>query len=48
MAIKCLKCDAENTDTARFCSNCAASLAGTLERGPSLTKTLESPVYAIV
>ena len=47
MAIKCLKCDTDNTDTARFCSNCAASLAGTRKGGQSLTKTLESPVHAV-
>lgn len=43
MAVKCPECQTENTDTARFCSNCAASLRLS-EEGPSiLTKTLETP-----
>jgi predicted ATPase/tRNA A-37 threonylcarbamoyl transferase component Bud32 len=43
MAIKCPKCQSENTDTARYCSNCAASLESD-EKGPSIqTKTLETP-----
>lgn len=45
MAIKCPQCRSENTDTARFCSNCATSLGSPRDRGPSLTKTLESPAY---
>ncbi len=43
MEVKCPKCQSENTDTARFCSNCAASLQP-LEKAPSIqTKTLETP-----
>jgi serine/threonine protein kinase/Tfp pilus assembly protein PilF len=42
MTIKCPKCDSENTDTARFCSNCATSLQLT-EDIPVHTKTLETP-----
>ncbi|MGD8540246.1 MAG: zinc-ribbon domain-containing protein, partial [Candidatus Aminicenantes bacterium] len=42
MAIKCPKCHSDNTDTARFCSNCATSLQpseGILVQ----TKTIEAP-----
>ena len=45
MAKKCPKCHCDNTDTARFCSNCATSLGAPRDHGPSLTKTLESPVH---
>ena len=42
--MKCPSCQASNTDTARFCSNCAAPLASSDEAQPSFTKTLETPV----
>ena len=42
MTIKCPKCDSENTDTARFCSNCATSLQLS-EDILVHTKTLEVP-----
>lgn len=45
MAIKCPKCHSDNTDTARFCSNCATSLGASRDHEPSLTKTLESPAH---
>ena len=45
MANKCPKCHSDNTDTARYCSNCATSLGTPRDRGPALTRTLESPVY---
>ncbi len=41
MAIKCPKCHSDNTDTARFCSNCATSLPFLKET--SHTKTLDTP-----
>ena len=41
--MKCPKCQSENTDTARFCSICAAPLTGVDEAHPSITKTLEIP-----
>jgi serine/threonine protein kinase/Tfp pilus assembly protein PilF len=41
MARKCPRCDSENTDTARFCSNCAAPLPD--GDGVAHTKTLETP-----
>jgi serine/threonine protein kinase len=47
VAIKCPKCHVENTDTARYCSNCATSLGASREHGPSLTRTLESPAYVV-
>jgi len=47
MAIKCPKCHSDNTDTARFCSNCATSLTTAESVRPSLTKTLESPVVLL-
>jgi serine/threonine-protein kinase len=42
--MKCPKCQSDNTDTARFCSNCAALLTAAQEAQPSFTKTLETPV----
>ncbi|UCE41173.1 MAG: protein kinase [Candidatus Aminicenantes bacterium] len=43
MAVKCPECQSENTDTARYCSNCATSLMPS-EEAPSIqTKTLETP-----
>jgi serine/threonine protein kinase/Tfp pilus assembly protein PilF len=41
MARKCPRCDSENTDTARFCSNCAAPLSDRYGAVP--TKTMETP-----
>ena len=45
--MKCPKCHSDNTDTARFCSNCATSLGVPRDHGPSLTKTLESPTHVV-
>jgi serine/threonine-protein kinase len=42
--MKCPKCQSDNTDTARFCSNCAALLTASQEAQPSFTKTIEIPV----
>jgi len=41
MGIKCPKCHSENTDTARFCSNCATPLPSSKEI--PVTETLEKP-----
>ena len=41
--MKCQKCDADNTDAARFCSNCATSLTGAEEAQPLPTQTIETP-----
>ncbi len=43
MALKCPECHSENTDTAKFCSNCATSLAAGEDVQPSITKTLQTP-----
>lgn len=42
--MKCPKCQTDNTDTARFCSNCAAPLSSAEDARPSFTKTLETTV----
>jgi serine/threonine protein kinase len=41
MVRKCPQCDSENTDTARFCSNCGTLLPKSKETIP--TRTLETP-----
>ncbi len=41
MGVKCPKCHSDNTDTSRFCSNCATPLPS---QEVSVTKTLETPV----
>ncbi len=46
MAVKCPKCHSENTDTARFCSNCATSLTSS-KSPPAGTKTMESPTRVV-
>jgi serine/threonine protein kinase/tetratricopeptide (TPR) repeat protein len=40
--MKCPKCQSENLETARFCSNCAAPLTTADEARPSMTKTMET------
>jgi eukaryotic-like serine/threonine-protein kinase len=45
--MKCPKCQSDNTDTARFCSNCATQLTPGGQPSPALTKTLGSPVQAL-
>jgi len=42
VTIKCPKCHSDNTDTARFCSNCAAPLPSPEDISVSQTKTLET------
>ena len=42
--MKCPKCHSDNTNTARFCSDCGTSLTSAVEAQPSFTKTLETPV----
>jgi len=44
MAVKCPKCHSDNTDTARFCSNCAAPLQ---EIPVAHTKTIETPIEGL-
>jgi hypothetical protein len=40
--MKCPKCRSENSDAARYCSNCATALTGQPEAQASFTKTLEA------
>ncbi|MGB3863381.1 MAG: serine/threonine-protein kinase, partial [Candidatus Aminicenantaceae bacterium] len=42
--MKCPKCHSENTDTAKYCSECATSLPYSEDIQPSFTKTLETPI----
>jgi TolB-like protein/tetratricopeptide (TPR) repeat protein len=46
MATQCPKCNSENTDTARFCSDCGTQL-GPSKDIPSVTKTLQTPVKTL-
>ena len=41
--MKCPKCQVENTDTARFCSDCGTNLTSSDIAHPSITKTIEAP-----
>jgi len=41
MAVKCTKCDSDNTDTAKFCSECGTRLYPAYEIEISQTKTLK-------
>jgi serine/threonine-protein kinase len=41
--MKCPKCQSENTDTARFCSDCGTSFKHSDDAQPSITKTIETP-----
>jgi serine/threonine-protein kinase len=45
--MKCPKCHADNSDTSRFCSNCTTALTRVGQPAPALTKTVESPAYAL-
>jgi serine/threonine protein kinase/Tfp pilus assembly protein PilF len=40
----CPKCQAENQETSRYCSSCAAPLTAAPDAQPAFTKTLETPV----
>ena len=40
---KCPKCDSENTDTARFCSECGTQLIPSKKVPAQHTKTIETP-----
>jgi serine/threonine-protein kinase len=41
--MKCPKCQTDNTDSARFCSNCAAPLTFSEDVEYAFTETLETP-----
>jgi serine/threonine protein kinase len=45
--MKCPSCQTENHADSKFCKECATPLVGSREGGPTLTKTLESPVPAV-
>jgi hypothetical protein len=45
--MKCPRCHADNPDTSRFCGNCATQLTPGGQPAAALTKTLESPAYAL-
>jgi len=47
MTTTCPKCNSENTDTARFCSNCATPLPSSEDAQSSFTKTLETPIQQL-
>jgi len=42
--MKCPQCQADNTDTARFCGNCATPLPQPQDHPPVVTETLQTPV----
>ena len=46
MTTQCPKCNSENTDTARFCSNCATPLQPSQDF-PAQTRTIETPVQEL-
>ncbi len=43
MSTKCPVCDADNTESAYYCSNCAAPLRFSVDRPVAQTETLETP-----
>ena len=43
MTMKCPKCQAENTETARFCSQCATPMISPADDQPAFTTTLQIP-----
>jgi TolB-like protein len=47
MIVECPRCHSENSDSSRYCSNCAAPLGQAGPESPSLTKTLETPVQVM-
>ena len=46
--MRCPKCQTANTDTARFCRGCGASLTPQDGPFPSFTRTLETPPQPLV
>lgn len=45
--MECPRCHSENNEGSRFCSSCAAPLGQEGPDGPSLTKTLETPLRVL-
>jgi serine/threonine protein kinase len=48
VATQCPKCQTDNPETAKFCSECATPLTSVGTAHPSFTKTLETPVEKII
>jgi len=46
MAIRCSKCNSENSETSRFCADCGTQL-GPVKEMPPLTETLKKPAQII-
>ncbi len=44
MAIKCPKCNADNSDTSRFCSDCGTQIVSI--KDASVTKTIQEPIVS--
>ena len=45
--MKCPRCQAENNDTSRFCGRCGVPLHAAGPEGPSLTKTIATPIQVL-
>jgi len=45
--MRCPTCHADNPEASRFCGSCGIPLHGAGPEGPSLTKTLETPVQVV-
>ncbi len=45
--MECPNCRAENKEDSKFCSQCATPLSGAGPEGPSLTKTLATPLPVV-
>ena len=45
--MKCPKCQTDNTDSARFCSHCAAPLTSSGDVEHALTETLETSAHGL-
>jgi serine/threonine-protein kinase len=46
--MKCPQCNTNNPADSKYCKECATSLTGALDSQPSVTKTLETPVEALI
>ena len=47
MAVRCPKCQFENPDTVKFCSECGTQLTSVETPDESFTRTLETPVEVL-
>jgi tetratricopeptide (TPR) repeat protein len=48
LAIKCPRCNSDNTDSALYCNNCATSLTAAGKQSVSVTRTLETAANTLV